>query len=189
MRATTLTLLLAFATTGAFAQSEPSPPAKGTTYTGVGKSGERVFSDQPIPGGTKIEVQPAQTYKSQPAPRTSLAPRSAEPPFRYTACNIGSPANDTALVNPEVVVVTAQIEPSLRSGDQVSITMDGKQISSANSTVRIRQPERGTHSLAVTIRDAAGAVICTSAPAVFHVRQPVVNQANRNANKTTTRRP
>lgn len=189
MRAMTLTLFLALAATGAYAQSESSAPAKGTTYTGVGKNGERVFSDQPVPGGTKIDVQPPQTYKSQPAPRTSLAPQSAEPPFRYSVCNIGSPANDTALVNPDVVVVTARIEPSLRSGDEVSITMDGKQLSSSNSTVRIRQPERGTHSLAVAIRDATGKTICTSAPAVFHVRQPTVNQANRNANKTTTRRP
>jgi hypothetical protein len=189
MRATTFTLLLTLAASIAYAQSDKEPPAKGTTYTGVGQHGEKVFSDQPLPGGKTVEVSPPQTYKAPPAPRVPSTVQTRAAPFRYTVCNIASPAHDTALVNPDIVVVTARIEPMLRSGDTVSITMDGTQISSSNSTVRVKKPQRGTHSLAVTIRDESGATICTSAPAAFHVRLPTVNQVNRNANKTTTRRP
>jgi hypothetical protein len=190
------TLILCSMSAAAFAQTPPpndSSSSQSTTkgtYTGVGKSGERVFSDQPVPGGTKVELDPAQTYSSPQTPRQSSGPRPAAvvAPFRYRSCDVASPTRDETLINPLKVTVTARVVPDLRPGDQIFISVDGKQLSKGQANAILEPAFRGTHTASVSVRDADNVEIC-SARSVFHVKQPTVNQGNRARQNTNVRRP
>jgi hypothetical protein len=190
MRVAFTLILLSFVTT-ALAQTPPpndQPAAKGT-YTGVGKNGERVFSDQPIPGGTKVEVNPVSTYSSPPARQTAgPRPAAAVAPFQYRSCSVAAPANDSTIVNPESVTITARLIPDLRPGDQIFISVDGKQLTQGQANAKLQPAFRGTHTASIAVRDGNGATICTS-QSVFHVKQPTVNQGNRARQNTNVRRP
>jgi hypothetical protein len=168
---------------------DTAPPVKGT-YTGVGKHGERVFSDQPVPGGKKVELDPAQTYKA-PTVRAASGARqaTASTPFQYQSCAIAMPANDETFINPEGVSIAVRLQPGLRAGDTIAIAVDGQQIASGQVSARVQPVLRGTHSVSATVRDSSGQVICSSPSSVFHVRQTTVNQGNRARQNTTPRRP
>jgi hypothetical protein len=191
-----LTLILCSLATATFAQTPPpndSSSSQSTskgTYTGVGKNGERVFSDQPVPGGTKVEMDPAQTYSSPPTSRQTSGPRPAAvvAPFRYRSCDVASPTRDETLVNPLKVTVTARVIPDLRPGDQIFIAVDGKQLTKGQASAILEPAFRGTHTASVSVRDSDGATICSS-QSVFHVKQPTVNQGNRARQNTGVRRP
>jgi hypothetical protein len=162
------------------------------TYTGVGKNGERVFSDQPIPGGQKVETPSStNTYKSPTSRATPGAQaRPGAERFQYQACAIAQPANDQVFVNPESVSIAVRTVPDLRSGDVVTITVDGKQLSSGQMSARLAPVFRGSHSVTAMVRDTAGNVVCSAPAITFHARQPSVNQGNRaRQNTNTPRRP
>jgi hypothetical protein len=137
------------------------------------------FSDQPHPGTEKVTLAQPQTYPSgpppagsQPGPRAPSVPAAQRGPFRYDSCKIVQPANDEVLLDPEMVMLRAQVSPSVRQSDQVTLSLDGLAIQGQGQLeARIQPAERGTHTAAVTIRDAAGKTLCQSADVTFHVRQ------------------
>ena len=64
----------------------------------------------------------------------------------------------------------AQIHP----GDQLSVTLDGTPLPSAGNALSFQAdaPERGTHTLSATVRDAEGKVVCNSPGLSFSVQRP-----------------
>ncbi len=161
------------------------------TYTGVGKNGERVFSDQPFPGGQKIEgPTPVNTYESK-QPRSAAPGPRARPGadrFQYQSCSIAQPTADQTFINPESVSIAVRLVPDLRPGDLVSISVDGKQLSSGQMSARLAPVFRGSHSVTATVRDSAGTIVCSAPALVFHVKQPTVTQGNRARQNTGTPR-
>ena len=204
MRRTALTLILlslGFAQLGRAqdpgSQSTPAPTNTGDrkVYTTVGKHGERVYTDQKTPGATPVEVDDAQTYKAQrPLATTqgnrSLAPVRQDANFRYQICAIAQPANDQTFVNPESIPIAARSEPAVRPGDIMTILFNGSAVGAPGSPTAVVSPVlRGSHSIAVVIRDAQGATLCSSASVTIHVRQPTVGAGNRARQNTAQPRP
>lgn len=153
-------------------------------YTTVGEHGERVYTDQRIPGAKQIEVDTTQTYKAPPATATSgsrtSAPSRVDSSFRYQSCAIAAPANDQTFVNPDSIKVSAVSEPAVRPGDIMSILYDGSAVGApGSSTATVSPVLRGSHTLSVVIRDAAGATLCSSPSITIHARQPTVSTGNR----------
>jgi hypothetical protein len=148
----------------------------------VEKDGTKTYSDRPIPGGEPVDLQPAQTYS---APNENVSPRttSANTPapdsnFRYDSCSV-MPANDSTLMNPESVSITANTSPPLRGGDFISMTVDGQRANGSDSRSHTMAPvNRGTHVVAITVTSPAGAVLCSSTSS-FHVQQPGLNSPAR----------
>jgi hypothetical protein len=155
-------------------------PLAATTYRWVDADGVHL-SDQPHPGAEKITLAQPQTYSSSAsAPTTTQPGLRAVPsvpaqqrgPFRYEGCAIVQPANDEVLLDPESVMVRAQVTPSVRQGDQVTLALDGATIQGQGQLeARIQPAERGTHSASITVRDRDGKILCQSAGNTFHVRQ------------------
>lgn len=153
--------------------------AQATVYRWVDADGVVHFSDQPHQGATEIQVAEPQTYSAPKAGPGNLSPAAANKPksvnFRYTNCSVSSPASESSVVDVETVGVSVSVDPAPRANDRISLFYDGGTVagSGGNSTTyQISAPERGTHTLSVTINDSTGAILCQSGPLNFYVRQP-----------------
>jgi hypothetical protein len=158
-----------------------------TTYVRVEKDGTKTYSDRPIPGGTPIEIQSAQTYSSPASPAPSGAigvPREEQllremgNAFRYDSCAL-TPASDQTFTNPESVSVSVSLSPSLRAGDSVDLRVDGASVGGAEALSATLKPVfRGSHTITVTVKDRYGRALCNSS-STFHVFQPSLNSPTR----------
>ena len=161
--------------------------ALATTYVRVEKDGTKTYSDRPIPGGQPIDLQPAQTYSTPPSSVSapSQLPREEQllqqtDDFRYESCNV-TPENDTTMQSPETVTISVSINPPLRGGDVVTMTVDGQHVDASSSLNYTMAPvNRGTHTVGVNVANTNGTVVCNST-SVFHVRQPGLNSPARQA--------
>jgi hypothetical protein len=155
-----------------------------TVYKWVDDKGVVHYSDQPHPQAEKLDVQSAQTFKSTGVtPTPSSAPSSnAQSAGPYRACTIARPENDEVFLNTDTVSAQVRLNPSLRSGDRLTFSMDGKTVQNGGSTSATLKVERGSHSLSATVTDSSGGVVCSTPNVTFHVRQPsklAPNAANR----------
>jgi hypothetical protein len=149
-----------------------------TTYRWVDADGVHL-SDQPHPGAEKITLAQPQTYSTatpapaaQPGVRAPGVAATQRGPFRYESCTIVQPANDEVLLDPEMVMLRAQVTPSVRQGDQATLMLDGAAIEGQGQLeARIQPAERGTHTASITVRDRDGKTVCQSSGTTFHVRQ------------------
>src|SRR5688572_1945521 len=117
-----------------------------TTYVRVEKDGTKTYSDRPLPGGQPVDLQPAQTYSAPPVPSTpsSSVPREQQllnevDDFKYTSCAT-NPRQDETFTNPEVVNISVSLEPSLRSGDTIVLTLDGNVVGDAMGNYALSAP-------------------------------------------------
>jgi hypothetical protein len=162
-----------------------------TVYKWVDADGVTHYTDQPHPGAQKIQLQGAQTYSAAAAQRGPSA-AAAQAPRRtttsapvYSTCELTRPTNDEVFVNASSVPASVHVDPGLRSGDRVTVMLDGAPLpvnTPLDTEFVLSSVVRGTHALTTKVEDATGAVVCQSASVIFHVRQPSLlapNQANR----------
>jgi hypothetical protein len=158
-----------------------------TLYKWVDAQGVVHYSDSPQPGAQKVDIQPVQTYKAQPAPPSgasagssggysssgsSGAGSSGASAAAYS-CSITAPQTDEAFFAPQSVAVAVAVTPGLQEGDQLQILYDGTAVSSsADPQASIQQPARGSHSVGALIRGPDGRVRCNAAPVTFNVQRP-----------------
>ena len=157
------------------------------TYRWVDTDGVH-YSDQPHPGAEQITLSQTQTYssaQSNPSARTvNTATRQAHDSrdnaeFRYTGCAVIQPAQDQVLIDVESANIAVNVQPAKRSSDRVVLSIDGRPIEpKSNDQVEfvISPIDRGTHTVAATVRDGDGKNLCQSAALTFHVRQPSVRK-------------
>jgi len=161
-----------------------------TVYKWVDADGITHYTDQPHPGAEKIQLQGAQTYSAAAAQRASAAPavpgarRSAAPKAAAGpaySCNLTRPNNDEVFENASSVPAAVHVDPALRDGDRISVTLDGAPLpvnAPVDTEFMVSSVVRGTHALTARVEDATGAVVCQSASVMFHVRQPSVFSPN-----------
>jgi hypothetical protein len=159
--------------------------AQATTYVRVEADGTKTYSDRPLAGGHPVEVQPAQTYSSPPASTSSSSARSREQAamdeaasFHYE-CSL-TPRSDETFTNPESVSVALELTPALRSGDALTITLDGVALTGGNdqTAFSVPQPDRGSHTVTAHVVDRSGRTLC-DASTTFHVMRPSINSPTR----------
>lgn len=160
--------------------------ALATTYVRVEKDGTKTYSDRPLPGGQPVELQPAQTYSAPPSGGYSDSQRPREEQllqqddFRYESCTV-TPENNSTFQSPEAVTIEVSTSPSLRSGDVITMTVDGQPAGPPNTQSYTMSPVyRGTHTVGLSVADPNGKVVCNST-SVFHVQQPGTNSPARQA--------
>ena len=143
------------------------------------------YSDQPHPGADKIILGTPQTYSSAdadgqaPVSSASSNPRRARNadngPFHYDSCTVVEPAEDQVLIDVQSVTIAVQARPAKRGTDRMEVSLDGQAIKAASpdqEEFHVSPVERGTHTVAATIRDSDGKNVCQSPAISFHVRQP-----------------
>ena len=142
------------------------------------------YSDQPHAGADKIILGTPQTYSSADADTSAAGnaaprrpPRNPDGGFHYDSCSVVQPAQDQVLIDVESVTVAVQPRPAKRGTDRIELSFDGQAIAAASpdqQEFKISPIDRGTHTVAATIRDAEGKSVCQSTAVSFHVRQPSV---------------
>ena len=154
------------------------------TYRWVDADGVH-YSDQPHPGAQQITLSQSQTYSgghgdSSAVTATHQARDSRDTgEFHYDSCAVIQPAQDQMLIDVESANITVQVQPAKRSSDRVVLSLDGRAIEpQSNDQVEfvITPIDRGTHTVAATVRGSDGKNLCQSSALSFHVRQPSVKR-------------
>lgn len=156
-----------------------------TVYRWVDDNGVIHFSDQPHENAQKVQLKAPQTYSApKPQPTRTPAtpsPRTEESPT-YSNCGFSEPVNDQMFMNTSTVTAGVSLQPQLRPGDQLIVTLDGQRVPGVpaeGGQFTISPVDRGTHSLQLVVQDGEGKPVCQSASVTFHVHQPsVLNPAN-----------
>ncbi|HTT42835.1 MAG TPA: DUF4124 domain-containing protein [Steroidobacteraceae bacterium] len=147
----------------------------GPVYKWTDENGVVHYSDQPHPDAQKVQLAPAQTYKSTHAPAAVPAPEPesapAGPPYRN--CSVAQPQDQQEFANLEQLRIVIFTDPSLRPGDQIFVIMDGTQLGNAPGGQYLLNPvERGTHTLQALVKDGSGTMVCQTQGVTFSVHQP-----------------
>lgn len=153
-----------------------------TVYRSVDAEGRPVFSDTPPAPGERAEpivIEAPTSYSAPPAAPDAGATwdwqldGNAEDTatFAYGTVSVVAPAADEAVRdNAGNVVVSALLEPGLRPGHLLELSLDGAVVArSAGTDFQLEDVERGTHTIVVRVVDDAGTVLAESAPATFHM--------------------
>jgi hypothetical protein len=146
----------------------------------VDENGVTHFSDQPTPGARKIVLvgsTPTTSAASPPASSAAVATRGTPPPaaqVQYGSLEIWQPENGASFFGADAVVeVRLRSDPELAPGDRLLTYLDGKLLPDENATEHVLSNlERGVHSLTSVILDPRGNERIRSAPVVFHIKQP-----------------
>jgi len=159
----------------------------GQVYESKDKSGAPVYSDQPTPGAKQVDLPAPNVATPQQAP--SQAPAPPAPEFRYTQLGILAPAAQTTLhTNTGAFDVQLSLDPNLRTGDAIVLTLDGNTLPTRYTTASIALTEQDyasaaanthQHSLAAAIVNANGAVLIQSDPVSFYVSRATVREGHR----------
>jgi len=186
---TALFSLLAFATLALV----PATQASQTVWKWVDGNGVTHYSDRSVPGATRMELNvgrsssddapQAQTYPpvASQGPATSSATTSPSPATDiYRNFEIWSPADGETIPNTGgAVTVNVRVDPSLRSGDQLHLYMDGKLVEdfAPNTTsFDLTEVPRGLHYVVAIITDAGGRRVQQTSRVTFTVRQASIAQ-------------
>lgn len=135
-------------------------------YREVDEQGVTTFSDQAMPGGEKIEVREPMTF-SDPLVREQMKRQEEKPSpgasaqVRYRV-SITDPTPGSAVRNNAGnLTLQVSVDPILRQGHQVELTMNGSKIRvlGGSGSVALSNVDRGTHSFVLNVVDAKGKVI------------------------------
>jgi hypothetical protein len=144
-----------------------------TVYKWVDAQGVVHYSDQPHPNAQKMEVRGAQTFSDVPVPQSSAAPQAPSAGAAYDSCSIAQPTDQQMLMNAYNATAVVQTSPQLRSGDQVHLFVDGKQIPGSSTSFTF-PVFRGQHSVQAVIEDSTGQIVCETSSVTFFVHQPSI---------------
>ncbi|NIU04476.1 MAG: DUF4124 domain-containing protein [Gammaproteobacteria bacterium] len=144
-------------------------------YRSTGEHGEPVYSDEPQPGSTKVDVPPITIVPAVPVTQPPRAPSRAEPRAGgYQQFAIVSPSPDEAIRdNAGNVQVALRVSPGLQAGDRIRLYLDGSPWGDpfpSTSTTLTNVP-RGTHTVRAAILDQTGAEVARTGTVTFHLRR------------------
>jgi hypothetical protein len=151
-----------------------------TVYKWVDDNGVTHYSDQPHENAAKVEVREPTTFSAKSGPASAVARASqgasagTAPAAAYQSCSLSQPTPDQVFLSVYSVTVVVNTSPSLRPGDRVVVTLDGRPLTdqaAAATSITINPIDRGTHSVEATIQDSTGQTVCSTSSATFHVRQ------------------
>lgn len=141
-------------------------------YKQVGPDGKIYFSDQPAPGAERIEVAPAQSVHLPPVrPQSGSTGMPRDAGGVYSKFTIASPGSGEGVrANDGNVQVRLLIEPALKPGHAITVSIDGVDTSAGSSTaLQLTGLSRGSHTLKARVMDNKGKVLMQAGPVDFFV--------------------
>ena len=159
----------------------PAQAGESRIYRTVDEDGNVIFTDIPPrdddESAEQIVVETPNSFAVEEAIPSSDAwivetdDEETEAPFRYTALEIVSPADDEPIrENMGNITVVTNVSPRLQSGHVVRLLMDGSVAQEGpQGTFSLANVDRGTHTIAVEIADETGNVLIRSSDSTFHM--------------------
>lgn len=166
---TALLLLAMVATTPTFAGQ--------TVWKWVDERGVTHYSDRPMPGATKMELNVGSpSPESAPPPSSFNTSQDREQPSGppYREFEIWKPANGDTFVNTGgLVEVGLRINPALQPGHSISLYLDGRLVEGPGNALdySLTEVPRGLHSVVAVITGQNGARVQETGQVQFSVRQ------------------
>ncbi len=132
-----------------------------TVYKTVDENGHIIFTDKPTQGSEEIKLKELQTIENpNPAKYKPLPKKTskAESGNIYKSLLVTNPADGSGLrSNAGDVSISLSLQPGLRPGHTMTISLDGKEISSGNNlSVTLNNVERGAHKIEAKVFDVNG---------------------------------
>lgn len=151
--------------------------AIGGIYKYLDENGNIAYSDKPIQGAKRMNIQlrPTPEPDDEQQAADALENDSASKEVtNYESLELLTPKNDKVVSDRSgSVQVILLPTPRLSSTHELVITVDGKDISRGrHANLNLSQVSRGTHTVSARILDANGTTIITSPTSTFHVKQP-----------------
>lgn len=147
--------------------------AESKVYRWVGPDGATVFSDEARPGAEEVEISPVQTMPALDAPRGTASGdgKVATDGPVYQSFSFVTPKQDEGIrANDGVVDVRMALEPPLRAGHSIAVTLDGEPMGGdAPLSFQLPAMDRGTHTIKAEVVDAQGDTVIGAGPITFHV--------------------
>ncbi|EAR20792.1 DUF4124 domain-containing protein [Nitrococcus mobilis] len=155
-------------------------PVGAVVYKWTDEEGGVHFSDNPHPGAKRLDLEQPPAVSLPPVEEApSTAPQTSLVTKGYAQFGIAQPqAEATVRNNPGTVIVRFRIEPELRDGDRIRVSLDGQPVDAAalsGAAVELHEIVRGTHTLGAVIEDAMGGVVARADPVTFYMHRPSVN--------------
>ena len=145
-----------------------------TVYKTVDENGNVIFTDRPSEDAEQIKLKELQTIKNPNPAKYSHRPRLVEDKGSlYKTLLITNPADGSGLrSNNGNLTISISLEPPLRSGHQIIITMDGQEISKGSSlNVPLQNVDRGAHGIGVSVVDSSGKKLTSTSSSFSLLRQ------------------
>tara|TARA_B100001250_G_scaffold340068_1_gene307616 strand:+ start:381 stop:890 length:510 start_codon:yes stop_codon:yes gene_type:complete len=139
----------------------------GEVYKTVDEDGNIIFTDRPTTNSEEIklrELKTTETVKPSSSSSGSTSRGKNKEDFSYKKIFVSSPADGSAIrSNDGNVTISVNSEPPLRSGHQILITMNGKELSKGSGkSVSLTNLDRGTHTVTVSIIDSSSNAIISA---------------------------
>lgn len=169
--------------------------ANQTVWKWVDANGVTHYSDRPVPGAVRMELNVGRSVTSSsssadapaassPSSATSTSASSAAETgpaaATYNNFEIWSPADGETIPNTGgAVTVEVRVDPNLRFGHQLHLYLDGKLVEGFAPNITsfdLTEVPRGVHSAVAIISDASGKRLQQTSPVVFTVRQASIAQ-------------
>ncbi len=177
-------------------------PAGAQIYSTTDAEGNRVFSDQPGPGASKVELPPTNVIPRTPTAASTRdtsdndnAPSGND--VVYQQLSITSPAHDSSLRSNEGdLTLTVVTDPPLSGSHLLRLSIDGvlsqtgvPGTGSATHQLTAHNIDRGTHEVAAVVVDARGAELQRSPSITIHLQRTSLNQPSRGGANQAPRAP
>lgn len=157
-----------------------SPALAATVWKWVDKGGVTHYSDTPIEGAVKVELNTGSGNRWDTATPHGYATSS---PAAAPAANgetgyqieIWKPASEETFPNPTEAEVRLRIAPALRASDSLYLYLDGRLVEGYSPTAtdfQLKDVERGAHTVMAVVNNAAGQQVAQSKSVQFFVHQP-----------------
>jgi uncharacterized protein DUF4124 len=146
-----------------------------TVYKSVDEKGNVIFTDKPSADAEQIKIQKLQTIENpNPIKTKGASNKSKSKEETYKTLKFTSPEDGAGIRdNAGSVSISLTLEPGLRGGDKIIISMDGEEISNGSATsISLSNVDRGTHSLSASVVDGKGKKLISTSSSFSLLRQP-----------------
>jgi len=129
-----------------------------TVYKSVDENGNIIFTDKPSNDAEEIKLQELQTIKNPNPAKYTSRPKQPKKEAPYKSFLVSNPADGAGIrSNTGDVSISLLLQPPLRSGHKIIISMDGKEVSNGStSSVPLQNVDRGTHNISASVVDGSG---------------------------------
>lgn len=155
------------------------PAFAGAIWKWVDEKGVTHYSDQPVPGATKMDISTGNRWDSRAntAPSSSQAtsnePADTGPP--YVLLEIATPRQGENVINTGgKVTVEITTDPRVQSGHTLRLFLDGRLVDGFPpnaQTYELSDVTRGSHTLIAAVEDQQGTQLQRSIGRNFNVMQ------------------